>query len=50
VRHYGLVVKDRSELAEHKLAYAHAHAPIRDFLTAIRTLKPTAIIGRRGGR
>ena len=41
----GLVVKDRAELAEHKLAYAHAHAPIGDFLAAIRALKPTAIIG-----
>ena len=41
----GLVIKDRSELAEHKLPYAHAHAPIGDFVTAIRTLKPTAIIG-----
>jgi malate dehydrogenase (oxaloacetate-decarboxylating)(NADP+) len=42
---HGLVVKDRAELAEHKLPYAHAHAPIGDFLTAIRALKPTAIIG-----
>jgi malate dehydrogenase (oxaloacetate-decarboxylating)(NADP+) len=41
----GLVVKDRSDLAQHKLAYAHDHAPIGDFLTAIRTIKPTAIIG-----
>jgi len=41
----GLVIKDRSDLAEHKLPYAHAHAPIGDFLTAIRTLRPTAIIG-----
>ncbi len=41
----GLVVKERTDLAEHKLAYAHEHAPIGDFLTAIRTLKPTAIIG-----
>jgi len=41
----GLVVKDRGELAEHKRPYAHAHAPISDFATAIRTLKPTAIIG-----
>src|SRR5271169_3868259 len=41
----GLVVKDRAELAEHKLPYAHAHAPIGDFLAAIRALKPTAIIG-----
>jgi len=41
----GLVVKDRPGLTEHKLRYAHEHAPIGDFLTAIETLKPTAIIG-----
>ena len=41
----GLVVKSRTDLAEHKLLYAHDHAPVTDFLTAIRELKPTAIIG-----
>ena len=41
----GLVVKDRSELAAHKLPYAHLHAPVADFLTAIRAIAPTAIIG-----
>ena len=41
----GLVVKNRSGLTEHKLPYAHEHAPVVDFLTAIRALKPTAIIG-----
>ena len=41
----GLVVKNRAGLTDHKLRYAHDHAPIGDFLTAIRTLKPTAIIG-----
>jgi malate dehydrogenase (oxaloacetate-decarboxylating)(NADP+) len=41
----GLVVKSRTGLAEHKLPYAHDHAPVRDFITAIRDLKPTAIIG-----
>jgi malate dehydrogenase (oxaloacetate-decarboxylating)(NADP+) len=41
----GLVVKSRADLTEHKLPYAHDHAPISDFPTAIRTLKPTAIIG-----
>jgi malate dehydrogenase (oxaloacetate-decarboxylating)(NADP+) len=41
----GLVVKSRSGLAAQKLAYAHEHAPIDNFLEAIRTLKPTAIIG-----
>jgi malate dehydrogenase (oxaloacetate-decarboxylating)(NADP+) len=41
----GLVVKSRSDLAAHKLPYAQDHAPIGDFLTAIKTFKPTAIIG-----
>ena len=41
----GLVVKSRSGLTDHKLRYAHDHAPIGDFLSAIETLKPTAIIG-----
>jgi malate dehydrogenase (oxaloacetate-decarboxylating)(NADP+) len=41
----GLVVKHRSELAEHKVPYAHDHEPIKDFLSAIRALKPTVIIG-----
>jgi malate dehydrogenase (oxaloacetate-decarboxylating)(NADP+) len=41
----GLVVKNRSGLTDHKLRYAHEQAPIGDFLTAIRTLKPTAIVG-----
>ena len=41
----GLVVKNRPGLTEHKLRYAHDHAPIGDFLAAIQTLKPTAIIG-----
>jgi malate dehydrogenase (oxaloacetate-decarboxylating)(NADP+) len=41
----GLVVKGRGGLTEHKARYAHEHAPVDDFLTAIRTLKPTAIIG-----
>ncbi len=41
----GLVVKSRAGLTDHKLRYAHDHAPIGDFLTALQTLKPTAIIG-----
>ena len=41
----GLVVRNRTDLAEHKLPYAHEHASIGDFVTAIRMLKPTAIIG-----
>jgi malate dehydrogenase (oxaloacetate-decarboxylating)(NADP+) len=41
----GLVVKGREGLTEHKARYAHEHARVDNFLTAIRTLKPTAIIG-----
>ncbi|OGA08584.1 MAG: NAD-dependent malic enzyme [Betaproteobacteria bacterium RIFCSPLOWO2_02_64_14] len=41
----GLVVKSRTKLAEHKLPYAHDHPFVPDFLSAIQTLKPTAIIG-----
>jgi malate dehydrogenase (oxaloacetate-decarboxylating)(NADP+) len=42
---HGLVVKGRAELAAHKLAYAHEHAPVPDFLSAVKTLKPSAIVG-----
>ena len=41
----GLVVKDREGLNKHKLPYAHEHTPVGDFLSAIKTLKPTSIIG-----
>ena len=41
----GLVVKSRTDLAEHKLTYAHEHALVGDFLSAVNLLKPTAIIG-----
>ena len=42
---HGLVVKNRTDLAEHKIPYAHDHNPVDDFLTAISILKPTVIIG-----
>jgi malate dehydrogenase (oxaloacetate-decarboxylating)(NADP+) len=41
----GLVVASRTGLAAHKLAYAHDHPPVPDFLAAVKALKPTAIIG-----
>jgi malate dehydrogenase (oxaloacetate-decarboxylating)(NADP+) len=41
----GLVVASRTGLAEHKKAYAHDHAPLPDFLSAVKALKPTAIVG-----
>jgi malate dehydrogenase (oxaloacetate-decarboxylating)(NADP+) len=42
---HGLVVRKRTDLAEHKLGYAHDHAPVGDFPAAIDALRPTAIIG-----
>ncbi|MDK9704755.1 MAG: NAD-dependent malic enzyme [Sulfuritalea sp.] len=41
----GLVVKSREGLAAQKLPYAHEHAPVADFLAALKALQPTAIIG-----
>jgi malate dehydrogenase (oxaloacetate-decarboxylating)(NADP+) len=41
----GLVVKSRTGLAEHKLRFAHDAPQAPDFLGAIKTLSPTAIIG-----
>ena len=44
----GLVVKSREGLADHKMPFAHDHAPVPDFLSAVKALKPTAIIGVSG--
>jgi malate dehydrogenase (oxaloacetate-decarboxylating)(NADP+) len=44
----GLVVRSRTDLVDHKLPYAHDHAPISDLLTAVKTLRPNAIIGVSG--
>ncbi|MGB6409619.1 MAG: NAD-dependent malic enzyme, partial [Candidatus Deferrimicrobiaceae bacterium] len=44
----GLVVKSRTDLVEHKRPYAHDHAPGTDFLAAVESLKPTALIGVSG--
>ena len=44
----GLVVKNRTDLAEHKCRYAHEHEFIADPLSAIAVLRPTAIIGASG--
>jgi malate dehydrogenase (oxaloacetate-decarboxylating)(NADP+) len=41
----GLVVNSRTDLAHHKLNYAHEHAPVADLLGAIKALQPSAIIG-----
>ncbi|MBM3132983.1 MAG: NAD-dependent malic enzyme [Chloroflexi bacterium] len=44
----GLVVKGRTDLAAYKLPYAHEHGPVSDFLSAIKAIRPAAIIGASG--
>lgn len=41
----GLIHSGRTDLADFQKPFAHPHEPITDFLQAIETLKPTAIIG-----
>jgi malate dehydrogenase (oxaloacetate-decarboxylating)(NADP+) len=41
----GLVTAARTGLTDHKAKYAHEHAPIADFASAVNALKPQAIIG-----
>ncbi len=44
----GLIVKARDALSEHKLHYAHDHAPCADLLSAVKSLKPTMLVGASG--
>ena len=44
----GLVVKSRTDLKGHKLHYANEHEIVTDFLSAVLSLRPTAIIGVSG--
>jgi malate dehydrogenase (oxaloacetate-decarboxylating)(NADP+) len=44
----GLIVKGRDGLTEHKLHFAHEHAPCADLLSAVKSLKPTMLIGVSG--
>jgi malate dehydrogenase (oxaloacetate-decarboxylating)(NADP+) len=44
----GLVVRSRGDLAHHKLAFAHEHAPVSTLLEAVHAHKPHAIIGVSG--
>src|ERR1019366_5986732 len=41
----GLLEATRNDLADFQKPYAHRHSPTRDFVEAIESLKPTAIIG-----
>jgi malate dehydrogenase (oxaloacetate-decarboxylating)(NADP+) len=45
---HGLVTRSRTDLAEHKLPYAHDHAPMPDLLAAVEAIKPWALIGVSG--
>ncbi len=44
----GLVVRERADLTDHKRRYAHDHPPAGDFLAAVESLHPTAIVGVSG--
>jgi len=44
----GLLVAGRDNIAVHKEPYAHEHEYIADFAEAVKTLKPTAILGLSG--
>jgi malate dehydrogenase (oxaloacetate-decarboxylating)(NADP+) len=44
----GLVVRSRTDLVEHKLRFAHDHAPVTDLLAAVESLKPHVLIGVSG--
>ncbi len=44
----GLVVQGRTDLKGHKLLYAHEHPRQSTFLDAVKSLRPTAIIGVSG--
>jgi malate dehydrogenase (oxaloacetate-decarboxylating)(NADP+) len=41
----GLLESTRKDLFDFQLPYAHQHAPTRDFVAAIESIKPTTIIG-----
>jgi malate dehydrogenase (oxaloacetate-decarboxylating)(NADP+) len=41
----GLLVTGRAGLPSHAAHFAHEHAPISDFLGAVKAIKPTAIVG-----
>jgi malate dehydrogenase (oxaloacetate-decarboxylating)(NADP+) len=42
---HGLLESTRTDLLDFQIPYAHPHAPTKDFVAAIKSLKPTTIIG-----
>ena len=41
----GLLESTRTDLVDFQMPYAHSHAPTKDFVAAIESIKPTTIIG-----
>lgn len=41
----GLLESTRTDLVDFQLSYAHPHAPCKDFVAAIESIRPTTIIG-----
>jgi malate dehydrogenase (oxaloacetate-decarboxylating)(NADP+) len=41
----GLIESSRTDLADFQKPFAHPHAPLKDFLSAVLAIRPTAIIG-----
>jgi malate dehydrogenase (oxaloacetate-decarboxylating)(NADP+) len=41
----GLLESSRNDLADFQKPYAHPHVPVKNFVDAIESIKPTAIIG-----
>ena len=44
----GLIVKGRDGLTGHKVHYAHDHAGCADLLSAVKSIKPTMLVGVSG--
>ncbi|CAL5419380.1 unnamed protein product [Camellia sinensis] len=45
----GLIVSSRKNSLQHfKKPWAHAHEPVKDFLDAVKAIKPTVLIGSSG--
>lgn len=42
---HGLLQSERTDLADFQQPFAHKHAPVDNFVAAINSIKPTAIIG-----
>jgi malate dehydrogenase (oxaloacetate-decarboxylating)(NADP+) len=41
----GLLQSTRTDLVDFQMPYAHEHAPTKDFVAAVESIKPTTIIG-----